>query len=126
MAKTKLRRYGIYHPKEGFLNIMCKLDVCDFEYVGTVEARNLVSVFYQAQNDFNPAYASPGKRSTMVGDIVVDGDQVHMFRGVGLKRIAKTTKLYKDIMATDEAIMEILARTKLTQDDIDNLVENCV
>jgi hypothetical protein len=126
MARTKLRKYNIYHPKEGFLNIMCKLDVCDYEFVASVDARNLVSVFYQAQNDFNPEYASLEKRSTVVGDIVVDADQVHMFRGVGLKRIAKTTPLYKKIMEADEAIQEILSRDKLSDEDINNLIEASV
>ena len=123
MNVTKqLKRFGIYHPKDGSLNMTCKLDTHDYEYVGSVEVQTLVQVMYQAQNDFNPAYAQLGKRSTSVGDIIVAGETVYMVKGMGYKRISKTKDLYKKIMQTDEAIIEILSRQTLSEDNIKDLI----
>jgi len=123
--ETKIKRFGIYHPKGGELNMCCKLDTHKYEYVGSVEVQNLVQVMYKAQNDFNPEYAALGKRSTSVGDIIVNGNAVFMVKGVGYKRIPKTKDLYKEIMESDEAIIEILSRQNLTEDDVNDLIENC-
>jgi hypothetical protein len=120
----KLKRYGIYHPKDGTLNGCCKLDTHQYEYITAVLAENLTKVFMKAQNDFSPEYASLGKRSTSVGDIITANTSVYMVNGIGLKKVSSDTQLYKDIMQTDEAIIEILSRRTLSQDDIDDLVEN--
>jgi hypothetical protein len=119
----ELKRFGVYHPKGGAMNTVCDVDI-DYEYITFVEAENLVRVIYKTQNDFNEDYASLGKRSTSVGDIVTSNKQVYMVKGTGYKRIPKTKELYKKIMETDEAIIEILSRQHLTQEDIDDLIEN--
>ena len=126
MDKTKLKRFGIYHPKDGFINMVCKPDICEYEFVTHIECENLVRVFYLAQNDFNPEYAKKGRRSTSVGDIVTHNNQVFMYKGVGFRRIPKTHQLYKKIMETDEAIIEILSRRTLTEKDVEDLLDNCV
>jgi hypothetical protein len=123
---VKLKRFGIYHPKDGFINMVCKPDICEYEYVAHVEAENLVRVFYMAQNDLNPEYAKHGKRSTSVGDIVTFNKQVFMYKGVGFRRIPKTHDLYKKIMETDEAIIEVLSRKTLTEEQVQDLLDNCV
>lgn len=122
--ESKLKRFGIYHPENGFQNILCKVDVCEYEYVASVEAENLVKSFYKAQNDFNPAYAAHGIRSTSVGDIIAYDAQVYMVNGSGYKRIPKNKELYRKIMESDEAIIERLSHVKLTEDDINDLAEN--
>jgi len=122
--ESKLKRFGIYHPIGGHLNMTCKVDSHEYEYVASVEAENLVKSFYRAQNDFNPAYAALGKRSTSVGDIITNGKAVFIVKGVGYKRIPRTKELYKKIMETDEAIIEILSRKTLTEDQVNDLIEN--
>jgi hypothetical protein len=125
MAVAKLKRFGIYHPKQGALNICCKDDTHEYEYVTSIECETLIRVFHRAQNDFNPEYAKLGKRSTSVGDIITNGDVLFMVRPVGFRRIAKTKDLYKKIMQTDEAIIEILSRKHLTEEEVQLLIENC-
>jgi hypothetical protein len=74
----------------------------------------------------NPNYKLLGKRDTSVGDIITVENNVFMIKGDGeFKRIPRTKSLYKYIMETDEAIMEILSRKHLSQEDIDELIENC-
>ena len=123
--ESKLRRFGVYHPKGGELNMCCKLDSHEYEYVTSIEVETLVRVFYKAQNDFNPAYASLGKRSTSVGDIITNGNAVFMVRPVGYKRIPKTKELHKKIMELDEAMVEILSRQNLSEEDVQRLTDNC-
>lgn len=126
MEAKKLKRYGIYHPKDGFINKMCKIDVCDYNYIASIEAENLIRAVYSAQAHLNPAYADIGARNTSVGDIVVHEDKVYMFRGTSFKRVPRTKDTYKKVMETDEAVVEILSRTKLTDEDINDLLENCI
>jgi hypothetical protein len=126
MNPTKLKRFGIYHPKDGFMNAVCKIDICEYEYVTHVEAENLVRAFYMSQNDFNPEYAKAGKRSTSVGDVITYNDKVFMANGMGFKRIPKTAELYTKIMESDEAIIEILSRRTLTEKEVEDLLDNCV
>jgi hypothetical protein len=126
MNPGKLKRFGIYHPKDGYMNVLCKTDVCEYEFAANVEAENLVRSFYMSQNDLNPEYAKQGKRSTSVGDIITYNDKVFMVNGMGYKRIPKTNELYGKIMESDEAIIEILSRRTLTEEDVKDLLDNCV
>ena len=123
--ESKLRRFGVYHPKGGELNMCCKLDSHEYEYVTSIETETLVRVFYKAQNDMNPEYAKLGKRSTSVGDIITNGKHVFMVRPVGYKRIPSTKELHKKILDTDEAIIEILSREHLSEEDVKRLIDNC-
>jgi len=124
MARN-LKRFGVFHPKGGELNMGLEFDKFDYEYITSIEVETLVSVFYQTQNDFNPEYAALGKRSTSVGDIINAQGQLYMYKGVGYKRIPKSSELHKKIMETDEAIIEILSRKTLTQEDVNDLMDNC-
>jgi len=126
MNPVKLKRFGIYHPKDGFMNITCKVDICEYEHVAHIEAENLVRAFYMGQNDFNPEYAAKGKRSTSVGDVITYNDKVFMANGMGFKRVSKTTELYTKIMESDEAIIEILSRRTLNEEQVQDLLDNCV
>jgi hypothetical protein len=125
MSQLSKKRYGVYHPKGGALNTLCEIEGIDFEYITAIESETLVRVFYHAQNDYNESYATLGKRSTSVGDIITSNDKVYMVKGDGYKRIPSTKELYKKIMDTDEAIIEILSRKTLTQGEIDELIDNC-
>lgn len=124
MEAKKLKRFGIYYPKDGVLNIGCDLEKHEYEYVTSVESETLIRVFYKAQNDLNPEYAKLGKRSILPGDIIVDDVKVFMLLSKGMKRIPKTKPLYTKIMETDEAIIERLSHAKLTEEDLNDLIEN--
>ena len=120
---SKLTRFGVYHPEDGKLNDNCSIDVA-YKYVTSVLAENLLSSVSLASG-FNPDYRALGKRSTERGDIIIDHDKVYMIISSGFRLIPKSKQLYKDLIQTDEAIIEILSRQTLTQDDIDELIDNC-
>jgi hypothetical protein len=45
---------------------------------------------------------------------------------MGFKRVSKTTELYTKIMESDEAIIEILSRRTLNEEQVQDLLDNCV
>ena len=120
----ELKRFGIYHPKEGVINDSLDFENVVYEYAASVEAENVVRSFYMAQIS-NPKYKELGKRNTAIGDIITHNTKVFMVNGKGgFKRVFPSKDLYRKIMDTDEAIIEILSRQHLTQEDIDDLIEN--
>lgn len=125
MSKLTSRRFSIYHPIEGKINNRCDHNYT-YEFITTLEAPNLVKSFYMAQAKLNPEYKELVKRDTTVGDIIITEDKVYMVSSPGgFKRIFKTKPLYKSVMELDEAIIEILSRRKLTDEDVSNLLDNC-
>jgi len=123
MGVAVLKQYNVFHPISGKLNISCDLHI-DYEYVASVKAENLVRSFYVSQNDFNVDYRSYGVRSTCVGDVVSDGQEVFMYMGVGFKKINHKHILHKNIKSLHTDIPDIMVEEKLSDDDIDELVEN--
>lgn len=122
---SELVRFGIYHPIEGKINGDCDVEH-SYEYITTILAENVIRSFYLAQCNLNPDYRKLGKRDTSVGDLITADNKLYMVKGNGdFKRIPNTKPLYKNIMETDEAIIEILSRRTLTQDDVDELIDNC-
>jgi hypothetical protein len=96
-----------------------------YRYVTVIEADSLATTVTHAMRT-NPDYNLLGKRDTSVGDIITVEDKMFMIKGDGeFKRVPRTISLYKQIRETDEAIIEILSRKHLTQEDIDELIENC-
>lgn len=67
-----MRNYRIFHPVGGVLNTQLKRGVYEYEQICSIDAKSLEEAFKLAQNDFSERYASLGKRSTSVGDIIVD------------------------------------------------------
>ena len=121
----ELTRYGIYHPIDGDINSDCNIKDYAYEYITTILAENVVRSFYLAQSNLNPDYEKLGRRNTAIGDLITTNNKLYMVKGDGVfKRIPTTKPLYKDIMETDEAIIEILSRRTLTQDDVNDLIEN--
>ncbi len=123
---NKIRRFGIYHPQDGGINATCLLADYSYEYITTVEAENVVKAFYKAQSKFNLEYKKLGKRDTLAGDLITSNDKLYMFNGTGgFKRVPTTKALYKEVMEIDEAIIEILSRRHLSQEDLDEIIDNC-
>lgn len=118
-VERELKKFGIFHPKEGALNFECKLDKYEYEPITLVMAENLIRGFYEAQNDFNKLYALLGKRSTCVGDIITDEEHAYMVFGSGCRRISTRLPIHKIIMDMDKVL-----RKPLTDADIDNLMDN--
>lgn len=120
-----LRRFSIFHPIEGKINSRCDLNY-SYEFVTTVEAPNLVKSFYMAQAKLNPEYKELVKRDTTIGDVIAVEEKLYMVNSAGgFKRVPSTKPLFKNVMELDEAIIEILSRKKLTDDDVNDLIENC-
>lgn len=78
-----MKIFNIYHPIGGQLNTQCKTYAYTYECIGSVEANGIADAFKLAQNDFNEEYASLGRRSTSVGDIITDGETHYMVKGTG-------------------------------------------
>lgn len=120
-----MRRFSIFHPIEGKVNEKCLLNYT-YEFVITFEAQNLVRSLYLGQDKFNPDYQATGRRNTTTGDLITVDEKLYMVRSDGgFKRVPSTKPLYKEVMEIDEAIIEILSRKKLTDDDVNDLIENC-
>ncbi len=123
---SNLRKFSIYHPIEGKVNDRCTHNYT-YEYITSVEATNLVKSYYMAQDKFNPEYEKLGKRNTTTGDLITVDAKLYMVNGVGgFKRIPSTKPLFQNVMELDEAIIEILSRRTLTDEDVDLLIDNCL
>ena len=59
----------------------------DFKYIGAVMASSLEEAFILSQNDFNEEYAEIGARSTSVGDVILDGNDFYLVKGIGFECI---------------------------------------
>ena len=123
---SDLKKFSIYHPLEGKINDSMRMNY-DYEYVTSVEALNLVKSLYLGHEKFNPEYKSLGRRNTTTGDLITVEDKLYMVSGKGgFKRIPSTKPLFKSVMELDEAIIEILSRRTLTEENINDLIDNCL
>lgn len=93
-----MKKYQIYHPINGNLNIDCKRGVYEYTHICSVDALSLDEAFKLCQNDLSERYASLNKRSTSVGDIIVDTESnTHYFvKGIGFQEIPCTVIHYID------------------------------
>jgi hypothetical protein len=123
---SNLRKFSIYHPIEGKVNNSMRMNYT-YEYITSVEATNLVKSYYMAQDKFNPDYKELGKRNTTAGDLITVDAKLYMVSNKGgFKRIPSTKPLFKNVMELDEAIIEILSRRTLTDEDVESLIDNCL
>lgn len=86
---TLKKEFGIYHNtnedtmfqdtplKEG--------EKRDFKYIGSVLATDINEAWKLAQNDFNEEYAQLGVRSTSIGDMILDGNDFYLVKGIGFE-----------------------------------------
>lgn len=81
--------FRILHPENGLLNHNLHTGLYEFEHVCFIDAESLEEAFKLAQNDFSESYASLDRRSTSVGDIIVDLDEqvFYMISGIGFIEI---------------------------------------
>jgi hypothetical protein len=123
--EIQLKQFNIYHPVGGNMNHECSLEGYTYEFIGSIKSENLVRSFYLSQNNFNPAYAKLGKRSTSVGDIVSDGKTVHMYQSMGTKKVSSKETLYTMIMELEKNVVDILSIPPLDDETMDQLLDNC-
>ena len=90
--------FRIMHPVGGVLNHDLKRGLYEFEVIYDIEAKSLIHAFRGCQNDFNESYAKLNKRSTSVGDIIIDLDEqiCYMITGRGFIEIPPTVAQYID------------------------------
>lgn len=83
------REFGIYHntnEETMFRDAPLKDgEKRDFKYIGTVMATDINEAWKLAQNDFNEEYVQYGVRSTSVGDMILDGNDFYLVKGIGFE-----------------------------------------
>ena len=93
-----MKNFAILHPVGGALNHNMERGLYEFEQVCSIDCTSLGEVFRLSQNDFSERYASLNKRSTSVGDIIVDtnNDIHYMVSGTGFVEIPTTVVAFID------------------------------
>jgi len=93
-----MKTFEILHPISGCLNTKMSRGLYEFESVCSIDCESLEQAFKLSQNDFSERYASLDKRSTCVGDIIIDKQEdVHyMVSGTGFIEIPSTVAQYID------------------------------
>jgi hypothetical protein len=93
-----MKNFKILHPIGGVLNTFMTRGLYEFEQVCSIDCESLEQAFKLSQNDFSDRYASLGKRSTSVGDIIIDTDEIihYMVAGTGFIEIPSTVAMYID------------------------------
>jgi len=97
LENKKLREFTIMHPKNGVLNQFCERGVYEYEYITTRIQTSLDEAFRMSQNDFSDHYRALGRRSTSVGDIIIDleNGQHYFVSGTGFTAIPETVAQQK-------------------------------
>jgi hypothetical protein len=89
--------YRILYPVGGSLNHECARGVFEYEDICGIECGSLDGAFLLGQNDLSDRYSSLNKRSTSVGDIIVDPNGTHYFvMGMGFQEIPPSVARYID------------------------------
>lgn len=93
-----MMKYKILHPQNGVLNYQCMRGQFAYKEIAVVKAQSLQDAFKLSQNDFSNEYASLNKRSTSVGDIIIDlTNEKHYFvSNVEFTEIPHTVASYVD------------------------------
>jgi hypothetical protein len=93
-----MKTFKILHPVGGVLNHNMERGLYEFEAICAIDAESLEQAFKLSQNDFSDVYASLNKRSTSVGDIIIDTDDsvCYMVFGIGFVEIPQTVAQYID------------------------------
>lgn len=93
-----MKNFKILHPVGGFLNHNLERGLYEFEQICSIDCKSLEEAFKLSQNDFSERYSSLNKRSTSVGDIIIDvREEKHYFvANVGFIEIPHTVSQYID------------------------------
>jgi len=92
-----VKTFRILHPIGGTINHDLERGLYEYEEIADIKATSLNNAFLLSQNDFSNEYASLNKRSTCVGDIIIDDENNHWFiHGKGFLSIPSTVAQYID------------------------------
>lgn len=93
-----MKNFKILHPVNGLLNSLLQRGVYEYEHICSIDCSSLEDAFKLSQNDFSERYTSLDKRSTSVGDIIIDTEEwKHYFvASVGFVEIPSTVSQYID------------------------------
>ena len=93
-----MKTFKILHPVGGSLNPTMARGLFEFEHICSIRCNNLEQAYVLSQNDLCDEYALLNKRSTSIGDIIIDEtDSVHyMVNGMGFIEIPETVAQYID------------------------------
>lgn len=92
MEQTE-KNYTVWHPVGGILNHKCSLTDHEYQLVGNVTASTKERAFIHSQS-FSSQWEKRNLRSTSIGDIISDGDNYYMVKGMGFKQILPLTRLH--------------------------------
>lgn len=93
-----MKTFRILHPVGGAINLNMDRGLYEFELVHIVQCETIQEAFRLSQNDFSEEYANRGIRSTCVGDIIIDTDDMvhYMVSNIGFIEIPPTVAQYID------------------------------
>ena len=79
--------YGIFHPFDGSINH--NTQQVEFKHICNVDAQDLEDAFRKSQNDFNEDYASLDTRSTCIGDMFINYENmdIYIVDNIGFKEL---------------------------------------
>lgn len=86
-----MKQFTIYHPKNNRMNHNCDKQVFEYEEICSLSCYDINKAFMYCQNDFNNSYADLNKRSTSIGDIIINEttDKHYMVKGLGFEEISR-------------------------------------
>lgn len=97
-------KFLIFHPADERCNHECRVDI-PFQCIGEIEAESLMAVFGRAQNDFSMAYRKLKKRSTCVGDVVVDDKgNAFMIMDTGFKSLTMRSAIVVNVSIEEKPV----------------------
>lgn len=93
-----MKNFQILHPVGGAINHNMDRGLYEFEHICSIDCESIEQAFKLSQNDFSERYASLDKRSTSVGDIIIDNTTSinYMVAGRGFIEIPPTVAQYID------------------------------
>lgn len=79
--------YGIFHPFDDSINH--NTQQVEFKHICNVDAHSLEDAFRKSQNDFNEEYAFHDTRSTCIGDMFINYENmnIYMVDNIGFKEL---------------------------------------
>lgn len=105
IEEKPLKKFRVLHPVNGALNTLCERGKYEYEEIWTILTTDIARVFILTQNDLNEDYAALCRRSTSVGDIIIDESadaqeyplgRHYIVMGMGFEEIPATFSNYID------------------------------
>lgn len=106
-VESLVKKFNIYHPLEGKVNITCLLEEIAYELVATIEAQNLVCSYYRAQTR-DAEYAELAIRNTTIGDIISDNKNIFIVTDKGFKPLKTKQLLGTNVLELDKTVLDYL------------------